>query len=76
MVKFAQYELERVAIKPTARMHWQRRRFVNHDDRFVFVKNSNVSIDVRLLRERLNMNVSLTGSDNFFGRDRMIQFGF
>ena len=64
-----QYELQRVAIEPSARMHRERRGLIQHDDRFVFKQHADICIHIRLTLRGLQVPVALPRADDVLRRD-------
>ena len=69
MVNLIQNVLERVAIETAARMHGERRGFVEDDDPFVFVEDFDPGVDVRFDGRGKFLEVPFARMDDVGGRD-------
>lgn len=70
-----QDELQRVAIEPSARMHWERRGLVQDDDRFVFKQYANVRIHIGLTLRGLQVPVALPSAHHVLRGNRRVVIG-
>lgn len=69
IVNLLEYVLERVAIETSAGMHGERGGFVEDDDGFVFVKDLDVGVDVRLGEGGEFLKITFASVDDVGRRD-------
>ena len=74
VVNFVEDVLQRVAIEPASGMHRQRRRFLQHHQRLVFMQQANIGIHVRFHVCRHQLHKAFAGTDRLLGRGHLHVF--